>query len=98
MRLHAYFTQALPPNTSERLALTQLPGVNADNLDELPDAKTLDDVLYTLEDKKDPRVPDIKKTLAKWGKVDLVSASFQGALFLLNLQVMAYLTCYALRL
>ncbi|KJA18200.1 hypothetical protein HYPSUDRAFT_45520 [Hypholoma sublateritium FD-334 SS-4] len=78
MRLHAYLTQALPPNASERLCLTQLPGLSADDLKVVaPQAKNLTDVLYSLEEKDDPRAQDVKKTLAKWGRVDLVIATFK---------------------
>ena len=84
MRLHAYLTQALTPNASERLCLTQLPGLSADDLTEVaPQAKNLTDVLYSLEEKDDPRAQDVKKTLEKWGRVDLVSATFKGSLFYL---------------
>ncbi|KAF9475267.1 translocation protein sec63 [Pholiota conissans] len=78
MRLHAYFIQALPPNANEHLRLTQLPGISTDNLAEIaPKAKSFTDVLQSLEEKADPRSSDVKKAIAKWGSVDLVSASFK---------------------
>lgn len=78
MRLHASFTQALPPNASEHLRLTQLPGLSTEDLKEVaPKAKSLTDVLRSLEEKADPRVNDVKKAIEKWGRVDLVSASFK---------------------
>ncbi|KAF8189741.1 Sec63 Brl domain-containing protein [Pholiota molesta] len=78
MRLHAAFTQALPPNASEHLRLTQLPGLSTEDLQEIaPKAKTLTDVLRSLEEKADPRANDVKKAIERWGRVDLVSASFK---------------------
>jgi translocation protein SEC63 len=78
MRLHAAFTQALPPNASEHLRLTQLPGLSAEDLQEIaPKAKSLTDVLRSLEEKADPRATDVKKAIERWGRVDLVSASFK---------------------
>jgi len=79
MRLFAAFAQALPPSASERLRLTQLPGISAEDIAAVaPKAKDLSDVLHSLEEKNDPRSKDVKKTLEKWGRVEIVEAAFKG--------------------
>ncbi|KAF8960275.1 translocation protein sec63 [Flammula alnicola] len=78
MRLYASFTQALPPNASERLRFAQLPGLSPDDIEKVaPKAKDMSDVLFSLEEKEDPRVGDVKKAMEKWSHVDIVSASFK---------------------
>jgi len=85
MRLFAAFTQAIPPNASERLRLTQLPGISAEDVEAVaPKAKDMSDVLHSLEEKDDPRSKDVKKTLQKWGRVEIVEAVFKGEPFTPN--------------
>lgn len=36
------------------------------------------DLVYSLEGKKDARASDVKKALEKWGRVEIVEASFRG--------------------
>ncbi|PBL02055.1 hypothetical protein ARMGADRAFT_1158655 [Armillaria gallica] len=70
MRLHGYLTQALLPWHSR---VAQLPGVKPnEGLGE-----SLDQFVKTLEEKADARIPDIKKATEKWGKLDVVDASFK---------------------
>ncbi|PPQ86765.1 hypothetical protein CVT25_012410 [Psilocybe cyanescens] len=78
MRLYGYLAQALPTNASQRLRLTQLPRIKQEDVAPLA-ARTKDmtDVLHSLEEKDDPRSKDVKKALEKWGRVEIVSASFK---------------------
>jgi len=79
MRLFAAFAQALPPTASDRLRLTQLPGISVEDITAVaPKAKDMSDVLHSLEEKDDPRSKDVKKTLEKWGRVQIVEAAFKG--------------------
>ena len=78
MRLYSSFAQALPPNASDKLRLTQLPGIDSKNLATLPAKADMLDVLHSLEEKQDPRTDDVRKTLEKWGHVEIVEASFRG--------------------
>ncbi|PPQ95847.1 hypothetical protein CVT26_015977 [Gymnopilus dilepis] len=78
MRLYAYIAQALPLNASERLRLTQLPGLTKDDITEIaPKARGMEDLLHELEEKHDERLSDVKKAVEKWGKVDIVDATFK---------------------
>ena len=82
MRLHSYFTQAVNPSavaSNERRRFSQLPGVSSADIDSLENsAKTLPEVVSSLEAKKDSRAADVKKALQKWSTVELVDASFKG--------------------
>jgi translocation protein SEC63 len=78
MRLYSSVAQALPPNSSDRLRLTQLPGIDSKDLETLPAKAKMSELLHSLEEKKDPRAGDVKKTLEKWGRVEIVEASFRG--------------------
>ncbi len=76
--MHAYITQALYPG-QESLKFAQLPGIKQSEAKEF--AKEFDayeDLTTTLEDKHDGRLEDVKKAIARWGKLDLVDASFKG--------------------
>ncbi|KAJ7132074.1 translocation protein sec63 [Mycena epipterygia] len=75
MRLHAFFTQALPPAPAPRHQLAQLPGVK---LSEAP-ANNNDYAAFTrtLEDQADGRVEDVRKALDRWGHVEIVDVSFR---------------------
>jgi translocation protein SEC63 len=81
MRLYSSFAQAVPPNASDKLRLTQLPGVDPKNLASLPAKANMSDILHSLEEKKDPRTDDVRKTLEKWGRVEIIEASFRGKSF-----------------
>jgi translocation protein SEC63 len=82
MRLCSIVTQALPPNAPDRLYLTQLPGIGSEDLETLPAKASMPDLLYHLEEKKDPRTDDLKRTLEKWGRVEIVEATFRGKSFI----------------
>ncbi|KAH9483171.1 Translocation protein sec63 [Psilocybe cubensis] len=78
MRLYGYLAQAIPTNASQRLRLTQLPHIKQEDITPLPvKANDMSDVLASLEEKDDPRTKDVKKALEKWGRVDIVSATFK---------------------
>lgn len=79
MRLHAYLAQALLP-VSERSRFAQLPGIKTDELATLaPQAENMADFAHALEEKQDGRVVDVKKAMEKWGRADIVDASFKGS-------------------
>ena len=79
MRFHAYLTQALVPGDSA-LKHAQLPGIEQDEARELSrETRAFDELVSTLEDKKDGRVSEVKKAVSRWGTLDLVDASFKGA-------------------
>ena len=78
MRLHSSVAQALPPNTPDRLHLTQLPGINYNDFENLPAKASMTDLLHSLEEKKDPRLNNVRRTLEKWGRVEIVEAAFRG--------------------
>lgn len=78
MRLHAYITQALYPG-QESLKFAQLPGIKQSEAEDF--AKEFDgyeDLAASLEEKHDGRLEDVKKAISRWGKLDLVDASFKG--------------------
>ncbi|KIK01087.1 hypothetical protein K443DRAFT_99264 [Laccaria amethystina LaAM-08-1] len=79
MRLQACLTQAVPPDASPRAWLTQLPGIEKQDLVQLSSkTKEMVDLLRVLEKKGDDRVPEVKKAMEKWGRVEMVDASFKG--------------------
>ena len=78
MYSHAFIAQALPPNASDRLRLTQLPGIDSKDLESLSPRASMADIVYNLEGKQDARAGDVKTALQKWGRVEIVEASFRG--------------------
>lgn len=81
MRLHAYLAQAIQPG-QERLKLAQFPGVSPDEAASLApaggDAKDpVSNLIDTLQAKSDDRVADIKKAASRWGRIELLSATFR---------------------
>lgn len=79
MRLQAYLAQALPPTVGDNQRFTQLPGIGYDEIHTIaPKAKDMSDFLRSLEEKKDPRVNDVKKAMERWGHVEIVDAAFKG--------------------
>lgn len=78
MRLHQYIIQALPPNPSDRQKLTQLPGIDSDVVEGIPSKSNISDLVYTLEEKKDSRLDNVKKAIKTWGRVEIIDASFKG--------------------
>lgn len=78
MRLHAYITQALYPG-QESLRFAQLPGINQSEAEEFAkESHGFEDLTGSLEEKQDGRLDEIKKVVSRWGKLDLVDASFKG--------------------
>ena len=79
MHLHAYLAQALFPG-NDKSKYAQLPGISEDDVKTLPEGvSTLEDYIQALEEKGDERLPEIKKAAARWGRLELVDAKFQGA-------------------
>ena len=77
MRLHAYFTQALPPRKG--LELAQLPRIAEDDAKVLrSEVDGLGTIVEHLNAKGDGRAEDVKKALDRWGRVELVDAAFKG--------------------
>jgi len=77
MRLHGYIAQALNPGQST-LKYAQLPGVSETESEEwVHKYPLLSDLILALEEKGDERAREVKKAASKWGKLDLVEASFQ---------------------
>ena len=78
MRLHAYITQALYPGQTS-LKFAQLPGIKQSESEEFTkESDGYEDLAISLEEKQDGRLSDIKKAISRWGKLDLVDASFKG--------------------
>lgn len=75
MRLHAYLVQGLLPG-DERLKFAQLPGIKVSEAKELS-ISALDAIPATLIEKGDGRAGEVKKALSRWGKLDVVDASFK---------------------
>ena len=79
MRLHAYLAQGLNPGQTS-LRYAQLPGISESESEELVQKyPLLADLIFSLEEKADDRVREVKKVASKWGKLDLVDASFRGS-------------------
>ncbi|KAF9530979.1 Sec63 Brl domain-containing protein [Crepidotus variabilis] len=77
MRLYQYITQALPPNSSDRQKLTQLPGIDTKDLEAVSPKANISDLVYNLAEKKDPRLDNVKTAIKTWGRVDIAEASFK---------------------
>lgn len=80
MRLHAYLAQALLPG-KEQFKFAQLPGINVGEKGE--GSGSIEDFVGVLEQKGDGRVTAMKKALERWGRLELVDASFRGSFRLL---------------
>ncbi|GJE83968.1 DnaJ-domain-containing protein [Phanerochaete sordida] len=77
MRLHAYLSQALLPG-EDTARLAQLPGIKQSEAKELArELHVMNALPEALEKKDDGRAPEIKKALSRWGKLDVVDASFK---------------------
>lgn len=78
MRLHAYLAQALTPGDSS-IKYAQLPGIQPEEAKELSrQTGALDKLVDTLAEKKDERAVEVEKAASRWGRLDLVDASFKG--------------------
>ncbi|KAL4241273.1 hypothetical protein ABKN59_000029 [Abortiporus biennis] len=77
MRLQAYIVQALVPG-EESSKFAQLPRITQIDADQLvKEANSVDELIALLKEKGDDRVQDVQKAASKWGKLDLVDASFK---------------------
>ncbi|KAF8996806.1 Sec63 Brl domain-containing protein [Cyathus striatus] len=76
MRLHAYLAQALPPSSGNLLRYAQLPQIKSEDVEKVK-LKDIPDFVAELEKKGDSRVPEVKKALEKWGRVEIVDAAFK---------------------
>lgn len=72
MHLHGNLAQALLPGTD---SIFQFPGTK-DATEDLPD--TLDSLLEKLQYQDDPSREAVKKVGEKWGRLELVDASYKG--------------------
>ncbi|KAF8495211.1 Sec63 Brl domain-containing protein [Russula emetica] len=78
MRLHAYLAQGILPR-SPGARWAQLPGLKNDEIRALPPL-SLDfkDVITALEEqKKNSLAADARKTLERWGRIEIVDAKFR---------------------
>ncbi|KAI0313248.1 Sec63 Brl domain-containing protein [Amylostereum chailletii] len=77
MRLHAYLAQAVLPG-SRQAKFEQLPGISESTVAELgPDATDIAEVARLLDIKGDKSSDDVKKAADRWGRLELVDASFR---------------------
>jgi translocation protein SEC63 len=80
MRLHAYLAQGvLPGSPGARWA--QLPGLKNDEIRALPgSSRDFGEIVAVLEQWKNPRAADARKTVEHWGRIEIVDVAFKGAL------------------
>jgi translocation protein SEC63 len=80
MRLHAYLAQGILPG-SPGARWAQLPGLNNDEIRSLPtSSRDFAEVIAVLEQRKNARVVDARKTVEHWGRIEIVDVAFKGAL------------------
>ncbi|KAK7051395.1 secretory subunit [Paramarasmius palmivorus] len=81
MRFHSFITQALLPHNSPiKQRLAQLPGIKNDEVSsDKASLKSEDfaELVSELEQKGDGRAADVKKAVEKWGRLDVVDASYK---------------------
>ena len=90
MRLHAYLAQGILPGLpGARWA--QLPGLKNDEIRALsPSSRDFKDVLTALEEqKKNSLAADARKTLERWGRIEIVDAKFRGTFNVVTLCVLS---------
>jgi len=77
MRLHAYLAQGiLPGSAGARWA--QLPGLKNDDIRAIPIiSRDFLDVVTVLDQQKNPYTADARKTLERWGRIEIVDARFR---------------------
>ncbi|KAJ3554071.1 hypothetical protein NM688_g3297 [Phlebia brevispora] len=77
LRLHSYLAQALVPGDST-VKYAQLPGIEPEEAKKLSrEASAFDELVDTMQQQKDGRTGEIKKAMSRWGRLDLVDASFK---------------------
>jgi len=81
MRLHAYFVQGILPG-SPGARWAQLPGLKNEEIRAFPPtSRDFMDVITALDgQQKSTLATDARKTLDSWGRIEIVDASFRGAL------------------
>lgn len=77
MHLHAHLAQAILPGADK---IVQFPGID-DPAEDLPDS--LEGLVEHLEETGDQRLDAVKKTGEKWGKLEVVDASYKGTVHFL---------------
>ena len=92
IRLQAYFYQALAPTSLSSFSVqkfTQLPGISSEDLvgekSLVGHAKDYNDVVAALELRGDGRAENVKRTVKRWGRVEIADASFKGTYSILSL-------------
>ncbi|KAA1465883.1 DnaJ-domain-containing protein [Dentipellis sp. KUC8613] len=76
MHLQAYLAQALSPD-NENATYAQLPGISKNDVKLLPTGVDgIDDFVHKLEGENDDRLPDVKKAVERWGRLEIVDKSF----------------------
>ncbi|KAJ4473619.1 Sec63 Brl domain-containing protein [Lentinula aciculospora] len=76
MRLHGYLAQALLPRGSpaKQDRLSQLPGITGEDALKADD---LVEVIDELEANSDSRAENVKKAVARWGRLEVVDAAYK---------------------
>lgn len=77
MHLHAHLAQAILPGAEKMI---QFPGID-DSTEDIPDS--LEGLIERLEETGDHRLDAVKKTGEKWGRLEVVDASYKGAVHVL---------------
>ncbi|KAF7289535.1 J domain-containing protein [Mycena chlorophos] len=75
MRIHAFLLQALPPSPAPPRPLAQLPSIKLDEAS--PYDTNYEQYAQALKENGDSRVADVEKALGRWGRVEIVDASFR---------------------
>jgi len=77
MRLHAHLAQGILPG-SPGARWAQLPGLNNDEIRSLPSSsRDFAEVIAALEQRKNARVVDARKTVEHWGRIEIVDIAFK---------------------
>ncbi|SRR6266702_1142955 len=80
MRLHAYLAQGILPG-SPGARWAQLPGMKRGDIRALPaTSRDFADVIAHLEEQKNVLAEDARKAVQRWGRIEVVDATFKGML------------------
>jgi len=80
MRLHAYLAQGITPG-SAGARWAQLPGLKNEEIRAIPiTSRDFMDAITVLDQQKNAHAADARKTLERWGRIEIVDARFRGAL------------------
>lgn len=78
MRLHAYLAQGILPG-SPGARWAQLPGMKRGDIRALPAiSRDFADVIAHLEEQKNVLAEDARKTVERWGRIEIVDSRFKG--------------------